>query len=181
MASKGRLLVLGALSFIGMFCFRADEQGRTMVAPTTETPHLRNSFKDHEVHRRIHEFERSLSEEPVQHVATEHVAVENVAIEHVATEHVATENVATENVAIENVATEHVHESNIADDIDTNPADDVATNPMDDLTVDVPRFEEIHVTLRILMNSTFNPYAQIVKHTDCLAECERRIFDAYIR
>ena len=162
MASKGRLFVLGALSFIGMFCFRADEQGRTVVAPTTETPHLRNSFKDHEIHRRIHEFERSLSEEPVQHVATE-------------------------NVATENVATEHVHESNSAvesipaDDIGTNPADDVATNPVDDLIVDVPRFEEIHVTLRILVNSTFNPYAQIVKHTDCLAECERRIFDAYIR
>ena len=168
MASKGRLFVLGALSFIGMFCFRADEQGRTVVAPTTETPHLRNSFKDHEVHRRIHEFERPLSEEPVQHVATE--------------------NIATENVATENVATEHVDESNsavdtnTADDIDTNPADDIDTNPVDDLsTFDVPRFEEIHVTLRILMNSTFNPYAQIVKHTDCLAECERRIFDAYIR
>jgi hypothetical protein len=31
------------------------------------------------------------------------------------------------------------------------------------------------------MNSTFNPFAQIAKHTDCLAQCERRVFDAYIR
>ena len=146
MASKGRLFVLGALSLIGLFCFRADEVEHA-VLPTTETPRLRSSFKDVDFPRRFHDFERSLSEDvkdvvkdPVEHVVK--APVENVV---------------------------------------KDPVENVVKALVEAPTDDYPYFEEVHFTLRILMNSTFNPFAQIAKHTDCLAQCERRVFDAYIR
>ena len=150
MASKGRLFVLGALSLIGLFCFRADEVEHA-VLPTTETPRLRSSFKDVDFPRRFHDFERSLSEDVKDHV--EDVVKDPV-------EHFVKDPV------------EHFVK---------DPVEHFVKDPVEASTDDYPYFEEVHFTLRILMNSTFNPFAQIAKHTDCLAQCERRVFDAYIR
>ena len=170
MASKGRLFVLGALSLIGLFCFRADEVEHA-VLPTTETPRLRSSFKDVDFPRRFHDFERSLSEDvkdvvkdPVEHVVkdpVEHVVKDPV-------EHFVKDPV------------EHVVKAPV-ENVVKDPVENVVKALVEAPTDDYPYFEEVHFTLRILMNSTFNPFAQIAKHTDCLAQCERRVFDAYIR
>ena len=150
MASKGRLFVLGALSLIGLFCFRADEVEHA-VLPTTETPRLRSSFKDVDFPRRFHDIERSLSEDakdPVEDVVKDPV--------------------------------EHFVKDPVQHFV-KDPVQHFVKDPVEAPTDDYPYFEEVHFTLRILMNSTFNPFAQIAKHTDCLAQCERRVFDAYIR
>jgi hypothetical protein len=170
MASKGRLFVLGALSLIGLFCFRADEVEHA-VLPTTETPRLRSSFKDVDFPRRFHDFERSLSEDvkdvvkdPVEHFVKD--PVERFVKDPV--EHFVKDPV------------EHVVKAPV-ENVVKDPVENVVKALVEAPTDDYPYFEEVHFTLRILMNSTFNPFAQIAKHTDCLAQCERRVFDAYIR
>lgn len=61
-----------------------------------------------------------------------------------------------------------VNEYNITE-IPLKPVEDIGQEVLDD--VDIPP--------RILM--TNNPFAEIVMHAECIAQCERRIFDAYIR
>ena len=166
MASKGRLFVLGALSLIGLFCFRADEVEHA-VLPTTETPRLRSSFKDVDFPRRFHDFERSLSEDVKDHVED----VVKDPVEHFVKD------------PVEHFVKDPV-EHFVKDPVEhfvKDPVEHFVKDPVEASTDDYPYFEEVHFTLRILMNSTFNPFAQIAKHTDCLAQCERRVFDAYIR
>ena len=151
MEVKGRLLALGALSIIGMFSFRSDEGGH-FVLPTTETPRLRSSFKDADFPRITIKNKNKEKEKDVAFNNT--VEKDPLSSEEVPLNNVEEVPLSVEKDPLNNVEELRMHRS----------------------------FQDIDVPLRVLTaNTTYTPLAEIVMHAECLAQCERRIFDAYIR
>lgn len=157
MEVKGRLIALGALSMIGMFSFRANEGGH-FVPSTTETPRLR-SFKDADFPR-ITIKEKDTDKEKYN-----------------------------DNTTVENDPLNNIEEVPLSDGNDPlNNIDEVRLSDEKDPLNSIEEvrrhhsFKDVDVPLRVLMaNTTYTPLAEIVMHAECLAQCERRIFDAYIR
>jgi len=135
MTLKVRLFVLGALSLIGIFSFRADETG-SKVLPTTETPRLRINLKEIVV-------------PPIEK---------------------------SEVLPIEKSEVLPIEKSEV---LPTENVKEIVVPPINRvIDTDIP----LHI---LLANTSYNPYAEIAMHAgcivQCLTQCERRIFDAYIR